>query len=178
MIGSSGASFVTGAMISRPEHRMRVHQHPLLAGQPLLLEQHPVRHADLADVMEQPAPLQRLQLPLRDMHLPPDVDGDLLDPLAVLARERIPLVDGTGQRPDRLSEHLAHLDESVVRHARRVQRKGKEQRRPPPAGQLEDLRHQPSEWRQGQETRAEALRVSQCHDLERLSRSEGNNHRP
>ena len=85
MIGSSGASFVTGAMICAPEHRVRVHDHPLVAVQPLLLEQDVVGDADLADVMEQAAPLERLELGVADPHLPPDVDRDLLDPMAVLA---------------------------------------------------------------------------------------------
>ena len=62
MIGSSGASLVTGAMICAPEDRMRVHDHPLLPGQLLLLQQDVVGDADLADVVEQAAPLERLQL--------------------------------------------------------------------------------------------------------------------
>ena len=65
MIGSSGASLVTGAMICGAQDRMRVHDHPLLAGQPLLLEQDAVRDADLADVVEQAAPLERLELRAR-----------------------------------------------------------------------------------------------------------------
>ena len=114
MIGSSGASFVTGAMICGPEHRMGVHHHPLLAGQPLLLQQDAVRHADLADVMEQPAPLEGLELRLRDTCISrPMSTAIMLDPLAVLAGVRVALVDGAGQRADGLREHLAHLDESV-----------------------------------------------------------------
>ena len=136
MIGSSGASFVTGAMISRTEHRMGVHHHPLLAGQPLLLQQDAVRHADLADVVEQAAPLEGLQLRLRYVHLAPDVDRDLLDPLAVLAGERVALVDGPRQRPDGLREHLAHLDEPVVRHPGRVERQSEEQASPTTATEM------------------------------------------
>ena len=44
-----------------------------------------VRDADLADVVEQAAPLERLELRVADPHHPADVDRDLLDPLAVLA---------------------------------------------------------------------------------------------
>jgi hypothetical protein len=46
----------------RPEHRMGVHRDPLVAGQPVRLQQDVVRHADLADVVEQAAPLERLEL--------------------------------------------------------------------------------------------------------------------
>ena len=105
------------------EHRMGVHHHPLVARQPVLLLEDAVGHADLADVVEEAAPLEGLELRLRDVHLLADVDGDRLHPMAVLAGERIPLVDGPGQRPDGLGEHLAHLDESVVGDARRVERK-------------------------------------------------------
>ena len=46
----------------RAQHRVGVHDHPLVAGEPLRLQQDVVRHADLADVVEQAAPLERLEL--------------------------------------------------------------------------------------------------------------------
>ena len=132
MIGSSGASFVTGAMISRAQDRVRVHDHPLLAGQPVLLEQDVVRHADLADVVEQAAPLEGLELGSLHPHHPPDVDRDLLDPLA----------SGCAVNGSRLSTASARLwivwvnisrisTNRVVRQPSRVQRQREEQRRPP-----------------------------------------------
>ena len=50
----------------RAQDRVRVHDHPLLAVEALLLLQHVVGDADLADVMEQAAPLERLQLGVVD----------------------------------------------------------------------------------------------------------------
>ena len=83
-----------------------------------------VRDADLADVVQQAAPLERLELGVVDVHDPPDIDRDLLHPMAVLGRVRVALVDGLGQRADRLGEHLAHLDEARVRQPGRIQRDG------------------------------------------------------
>ena len=73
MIGSSRDSRVTGGDDLRAQHRVGVHDHPLLAVEPLLLEQDVVGHADLADVVEQAAPLERLELGLGQAHRPPDV---------------------------------------------------------------------------------------------------------
>ena len=116
MIGSSGASLATGAMISAPSTgcAFMIIRSSLVSRS--CLSRTVVRHADLADVVEQAAPLQRLELRVADAHLPPDVDRDLLDPPAVAGRERIPLVHRLGQAPDGLREHLAHLDEPVMRH--------------------------------------------------------------
>ena len=116
MIGSSGASLRDRRDDLRAQDRVRVHDRPLFPGEPFLLEQDVVGHADLADVMEQPAPLERLELGVADAHHPPDVDRDLLHPMAVLRRVRVALVDGLGQGADRLREHLAHLDEPLVGH--------------------------------------------------------------
>jgi hypothetical protein len=60
----------------RTEHRMGVHDHPLVARQPVRVLQDIVRNADLADVVEQAAPLERFELCRRHPHLPPDVDRD------------------------------------------------------------------------------------------------------
>ena len=62
MIGSSGGQLGDRGDDLRAQDRVRVHDHPLLAGQPLLLEQDVVRHADLADVVQQAAPLEGLEL--------------------------------------------------------------------------------------------------------------------
>ena len=85
MIGSSGRELGDRRDDLRAQDRVRVHDHPLVLVEPLLLEQDAVRDADLADVVEQAAPLERLELGVGDVHDPPDVDGDLLDPMAVLA---------------------------------------------------------------------------------------------
>ncbi len=171
MIGSSGASFVTGAMICAPEDRVRVHDHPLVLVEPLLLQQDAVRHADLADVMEQAAPLERFELRIVDVHHPPDVDRDLLDPMAVLGRVRIALVDGLRERPDRLREHLAHLDEALEGESGRIERNGKQQRGPPAAvGHLINPSHEPRQRRQGKDARSEPSEVAdqgQCGTADR-----------
>ena len=111
--------------------RVRVHEHPFLAVEPVGLQQHAVGDADLADVVKQTTPLQGLDLRVVDPHHPPDIDRDLLDVLAMPSREWIALVDRLGQRPDRLREHVADLDELLRRHPRRIQRQRKQQRGPP-----------------------------------------------
>ena len=69
MTGSSGASRLTGPMICAPEHRVGVHRDPLLAGQLALLQEDVVGHADLADVVQEPAPLQGFQLRRADTRI-------------------------------------------------------------------------------------------------------------
>ena len=56
------------------------------------------------------------------------------------------VVDGLGERPDRLGEHLAHLDEARVRQTGRVQGDGEECGGPPLNGV--DDRHQPRQRRE------------------------------
>ena len=62
MIGSSGASFVTGAMILAPSTGWAFMIARSSLRQPVRLVEDAVGHADLADVVEQPAPLQRFEL--------------------------------------------------------------------------------------------------------------------
>ena len=121
----------------------------------LLLEEDRVRDPDLADVVEQPTPLEGLQLRLVDPHHAPDVDRDLLDAPAVLRGVRVALVDRLGKRADRLGEHLAHLDEPLGRQARRVQRQ-REQQRGPPLDRVDD-RHEPPERRKARLLNAVSL---------------------
>ena len=104
------------------QDRMRVHDHPLVAVEAVLLEKDGIRDTDLADIVEQPAPFQRLELRTVDPHDHSDIDRDLLDPLAVPRRIRIALVDRLRQRPDRLREHVAHVHEPLGGQPRRVQR--------------------------------------------------------
>ena len=103
-----------------PELGMGVHLHPLFASELLLLEEDLVTDADLADVVQEAAPLEGLHLLLVALHLPADIAGDEHDPLRVVAGEGIPLVDRVREALDGLGEHLAHLDESVMRNACRV----------------------------------------------------------
>ena len=116
----------------RAQDRVRVHLGALVAREPLLLEQHRVRHTDLADVVEEAAPLERLQVLLAHLHRPPDVHGDLLDPPAVVARELVSLVHRRRQAADRLREHRADFDEAAIGEPARVHRHGEQDRRPPP----------------------------------------------
>ena len=62
MIGSSGASFVTGAMIWAPSTGCAFMIIRSSRVSRSVLQQDIVRDADLADVMEQAAPLERLEL--------------------------------------------------------------------------------------------------------------------
>ena len=126
MIGSSGASFGDRRDDLRPQDRVRIHDHPLLPVQPILLQQDRIRDADLADVVEEPAPLQGLELGVADAHDAAHVDRDLLDPLAVPRGVRITLVDGLRQGADGLREHVAHLDGSLRNLTSRVEREGEQ----------------------------------------------------
>ena len=132
----------------RAQDRVRVHHLALFAGQAVRLQQDVVRDADLADVVEQAAPLDGLHLARAQAHHPADVRGDLLDPPAVVGGLRIALVHGMGQGLDGLGEHLAHLDEALIGEADHVQRQGI-QRGGPPADSLVRLGHEPRKWRQG-----------------------------
>ena len=110
----------------RTEHRVAVHDRPLILGQPVRLEQNVIRDADLPDVVEQAAPLQGLHLRLVAAHDVPDVARDHHHPTAVHARRWIALVDGLSQRPDRLREHLAHLDKLTLSVPSRIERQCEE----------------------------------------------------
>ena len=99
----------------RADHRVRVHDRALLPGQEARLVEDAVRNADLPDVVEQPTPLQGLELLLGPPHHAPDVHRDHLDPLAVAGCPVAPCVDGLRQAGHRLGEHLAHLDDSWSR---------------------------------------------------------------
>ena len=126
------------------QDRVGIHLHPLIPRQALLLEQDVVGNADLADVMEEPAPFQGLQLRLAKAHHPPDVGRDLHHAFGMVAGERVTLVHGLRQAGDGLREHLPHFDESVVRHPCRVKGQGKQKSCPP--SDVRDLvypRHQP-----------------------------------
>ena len=70
----------------RADHRVGVHDRALFPRQAVRLVQHAVRNADLPDVVEQPTPLQGLELLLGQPHHAPDVHRDQLDPLAVAGR--------------------------------------------------------------------------------------------
>ena len=65
MIGSSGGQLGDRRDDLGAQDRVRVHDHPLLAVEPVLLQEDRVRDADLADVVEQAAPLQGLELARR-----------------------------------------------------------------------------------------------------------------
>jgi hypothetical protein len=120
--------------------------------------------------MEQAAPLERLQLLCVDPHLPADVDGDLLHPVAVLAGERVAFVHGLGEGADGLREHVAHLDKSVVGDSCRPQGK-REQESGPPRDAVH-LSHQPRHGREGQTIAGHSSSVAYEDNPNRLSRSE------
>ena len=69
--------------------RVGVHDHALVAGERALLEQDGVGDADLADVVEQAAPLESLELRLGAAQLLAQVLADQLDTLRVAGGERI-----------------------------------------------------------------------------------------
>ena len=130
------------------QDRVRVHHLALIAGQPVLLEQDVVGHADLAHVVEQAAPLQSLHVPRIQAQHPADVGRDVADIAAVERRGRITLVHGPGQCLDGLSEHLAHLNEALIGQPDHVHGQSVERSCPPPDS-LIGLGHQPSERREG-----------------------------
>src|SRR2546425_1267026 len=113
MIGSSGASLVTGAMISAPRtgwafifiRSSRVRRSCLsrmLSGTPIL-----------PTSWRSPPHSMGLQLGLAKAHHPPDVGRDLHHAFGMVAGERVTLVHGLRQAGDGLREHLPHFDESV-----------------------------------------------------------------
>ena len=118
-------------MICAPSTGCAFIMHPLFLGQPLLLEQDGVRHADLADVVEQAAPLERLEVRLVQAHRPPDVARDLLHAPGVL------LVNGSRLSTAPASAVMVWVNISrismklLVREAGRVQRQREQQAGPP-----------------------------------------------
>ena len=131
----------------RADGRVLVHEDPLALVERPLLEQDVVADADLADVVQQPGPLDLLDLGLRQAHHPAHRLGDVAHPARVVAGVGVPGVDRLRERLDRLLEQLPRLDVPRVRQAGREERDHEERRRPPadPVRQLEDLRHEPRE---------------------------------
>jgi hypothetical protein len=137
-----------------------IHDHPLFARQSFLFEQHRVGNADLANVVEQAAPLERLEFRRAHAHLAADVDGDLLDALAVFAGKRVALVDRLREGPNGLGEHLPHRHVAVVGQACGVQGECEEQCSPP-TDEYENLGHEPSQRDQCELAGGNCSRVAQ-----------------
>ena len=111
MIGNSGASLLTGAMICAPRtgcefilirssRFSRSCFNKTLSGTPIFptsCNKPPHSNASSSTVLH--------------AHDLADVDCDLLYAEAVPSGIRIALVDGGSKRSDRLREHVAHLDE-------------------------------------------------------------------
>ena len=84
----------------RAEHGVRLHQPPLGLAQRARLQQDLVRHADLADVVQKEAVLQRgIGGELRVEH-GRKLDGVALNPLRVLARARVLRAERRRERRD------------------------------------------------------------------------------
>jgi hypothetical protein len=132
-----------------------------------LLQQDVVRDTDLANVVEQAAPLQGLELRIAYVHDTAHVDCDLLDPLAVPRGIRITLIDGLRQGANRLGEHVAHFDGSLRNLTGRIEREGEQQ-----SGQRLDRiddRHQPPKWSEGKAIEGSVLRIAREHRGKRLT---------
>jgi hypothetical protein len=143
----------------RADHRVRVHDRALFARQEARLVEDAVRNADLPDVVEQPAPFQGLELLLGPSHHAPDVDRDLLDPLAVSRRPVATCVNRLRQARHRLREHLAHLDDLVEGATHDPDGKCEEQCRPPPH-RVCGKRHQPGKGGQGDPVGEEGRKIT------------------
>ena len=134
MIGSSGASFVTGAMICAPStgcEFMIVRSSLLrrsaflstLSGTPILPTSWSRPPHSRASSSASPT---RMTRPIST-----EISFTRTECFEVI---RIALVDGLRQGPDGLREHVAHLDEALVSESRRVQRDRKQRRSPPMHG--------------------------------------------
>ena len=150
------------------QDRVAVHDRPLVLGQLVCLQQDVIRHPDLAYVVEQAAPLEGLHVGLSESHHRADVARDLHHPPAVLAGERVSLVDSLSERTDRLGEHLTHLDVLLECRSGRVERDPKDHRCPDtcPIRQQVDLRHEPRERRQGKLVAEELLGIARQNQPE------------
>ena len=115
----------------RAEDRVRVHDHPLLAGQAFLLEQDVVRARRSCRRRGAGRPTPGPRARHRETRITRPMSTAIsLTRWLCSRRVRVALVDGLGQRADRLREHVAHLDEPLVRQPRRVQRHREQQRSP------------------------------------------------
>ena len=94
----------------RPTDRgVGAHDHPLVGAQRAGLVQDRVRHADLADVVQQRTELDATQLVRRKPHLVRDRPRERGDPRGVAAGVWIARVDRGGERLHRREVELAHL---------------------------------------------------------------------
>src|SRR3972149_6217571 len=118
-----------------------------------LLEQDVVPDPALPHVVQEPGPLDLLDLRLGQLHDATHGLGDAAHPVRVATGVPITRVDRIGQRADRLLEQLTRLDVTVVCQPRREERNDEECGGPPAdaVGQREDLRHEPSKRSQTDE---------------------------
>jgi hypothetical protein len=148
--GRLGGQLLRGRHDLRPNRRMLVHEEALFLVERPLLQQDVVPDPDLAHVVQQARPFDRLDLGLRQLHDAAHGLGDIAHALRMVSCVHVPGVHCLGQCRDRLLEQLACLDVAVVREAG-CKEWNHEQRSCPPADairQSEDLGHQPGEWDQ------------------------------
>ena len=88
--------------MSEADARVLLDHAPLFRRQRALLEQHVVADADLADVVQVAADLEELEVALRQLELPPDLDRELADAHGVTGGVGVARVDGGRERADRL----------------------------------------------------------------------------
>ena len=139
-----------------------------------LLQQDVVADADLADVVQQPGPLDALDVVLRHAHHPTHRLRDVAHPARVVPGVRIARVDRLRQRLDGLLEQLPGLDVARVRQPRGEQRNDEERGRPPADAvrQHEDLGHEPRQGCQPDEVGRHARNVLRPNDSHRHRRFE------
>ena len=106
----------------RADGRVLVHQDPLVLVERSLLQQHVVADADLADVVQQPGPLDPLDLVLRQPHHPAHRLRDVAHPAGVVARVRVAGVDSLRERLDCLLEQFPRFDIAGISQTRREER--------------------------------------------------------
>jgi hypothetical protein len=142
-----------------------VHEDPLLALQWPFLEQDVVADADLADVVQEPGPLDLLDLVLGELHLAAHGLSDAAHPVRVTAGVPIPGVHRVGQGADGLLEQLPRLDVPVIRQSGREERDHEKRSRPPANAvrKSEYLCHKPRKWSEPHQVRGDAPQILSPH---------------
>jgi hypothetical protein len=149
----------------RPDARVLVHEHALLAVQRAFLEEDVVADADLPHVVEQPRPLDALDLRLRQPHHAAHLLGDMADPARMAPGVLVAGVHRVGQGADGLLEELPRLDVAVIGEPRGEERDDEERGGPPAhvVRQREDLCHEPTERRETNEVHGDGAEVLSPH---------------
>ena len=143
----------------RALRRMALHEVPLNVRQGRRLQEHRVRHCELADVVEQRSMAEQVELRLREPELASDRERQVLDAARVSRRVRVPRVDRRREALHRgrraLAEKAVGLLQARVLASDR--RRGLAELRRAPLGVLEVRRHRLAREQERQDEHCEAI---------------------